>query len=397
MGKKHQKKRKEDSPSLGPEDADRLRSVLEDASTLDPASLGERIRTEPVALSFLENIPLEGPRTLEMVLAVQKSFPQKQVQKAAKKTLYRLKQRGIESPGKEGDSPQPFTIQPEEAPEPSAFVSPPDGLGTRAVFLMIPRMPAGVDLAMGMVSDEKGMIEFLSGRYSKKKAREVREVFSQAMGHLIETTLGHATTILEYCYSVGQSGPQTAAAGEYLKIRPWLLQNVTPRDTPPVYDLIPRETAGGRAPSPSQIQALMSHDWMKSWTVEPEAVRALVEEMQKAEASPILISAEQKTARKEDLREGFLSRYYTDERKKRLKLRLEEIAFLFQKEGEKEYARLALDAASSLDESSGFQVNPFLTCLVDRTLDYMTGLVGRSQAEAGKKTSEGPSGLILPR
>ena len=52
-------------------------------------------------------------------------------------------------------------------------------------------------------------------------------------------------------------------------------------------------------------------------TPSPQKYR-LIEEMQKAEESLILISTEQKTARKEDLSEKFLDRYYTEERKRRL-------------------------------------------------------------------------------
>ena len=393
MSKKHQKKITKDPASLQPEEADRLRSILEDPSAFDPASVGDRIRTEALALAILEKVPLETPRILELVLAIQQAFPRKDVQKAAKKTLFRLKQRGVEAVQKGEDRPAVFTVaQPEELPEPSACVSPPDGAGTRAVLLMAPRAPAGVDMGMGIVSDEKGLIEFVFGRYSRKKAREMREVFSQAIPHLIETTLTHAATLLESCYSGGKSGPQ--AAGEYLKIRPWLLQNVTLLNSPPVYDLFPEGTAF-EPPIHTQLDRLLSHEWMASWIVEPEALKPLLEEFQNAEESPILISAEQKAVRKEDLHEKFISRYYTDERKKLLKARLEEIAYLFQKEGEEEYARSALGVASSLDEGgAGFQANSFLRHLVDRTLALVGG-VKRSQAQPAME--ERPSGLILPK
>lgn len=393
MSKKHLKKSAKDLTSLPPEEADRLRSILEDPSPLDPASVADRIRTEAVALAFIEKIPLETPRILEIVQAVQQAFPRKDIQKAAKKTLFRLKQRGVEVDRKGEEGPSVFTVaQPEELPEPSAYVSPPDGAGTRAVLLMIPRAPAGVDMGMGIVSDKKGLMEFVFGRYSRKKGREMREVFSQAIPHLIETTMAHAATILESCYRGGESGPK--AAGEYLEIRPWLLQNVSLLDNPPVYDLFPQGPPFEQ-PTHTQLDRLLSHEWMASWILEPEPLKPLLEEFQNAEESPILISAEQKAARKEELREKFIGRYYTGERKKLLKARLEEIAYLFQKGGDEEYARSALGVASSLEEGgTGFQPNSFLGHLVDRTLALVGG-VKRSQPQPA--VEERPSGLILPK
>jgi hypothetical protein len=394
MSKKHQKSKTNGFGALGPEDADRLRSILEHPSEIDPQSLAERIPNEQVALAFIEGIPLGDPGALEFVRTVQQAFPQKEVQKAAKRTLFRLKQKGVEVPGREGESQTVFVAgRPEEAPEPSAFLSPPDGIGGRAVLLMVPRVPAGIDLAMGIVSDEKGLIEFVLGRYSRKKAREMKEVFFQVMPHLIETTVSHAATVLESCYHEGSESPRQAE--EYLKIRPWLLQEIPTRNTPPVYDLIPEKPPIEGAMTASRVEKLMGHEWMKSWIITPEDIKPLVEEMQKTEESPILISGGQKSSRKEDLKETFVKEYYTEERKKRLKSRLEEIAYLLRQGGEEEYARLALGAALSLDEKdSGFQANPFLRNLVERTLAYFGGA---EPAPGDAKVEERPSGLILPK
>ncbi len=393
MGKKHPKKKTTEG-SLSPDEQALLHALLEDVSLLTPSSVVDRLKTPQAAISFLERVPPDEKAAPAIVLGIREAFPQKAVQKAARKTLFRFKQRGIALPEKgEGDSPS-LGVRPERPSEPSAYLSPPDGLGNRAVLLSIPKHPAGVDIGMGVVSDLKGLVEFVFGHYSKKRAKEIREVFFQNVQDLLETTLPHAAAVLEAAYSKGKAG-LNPSAGDYLELRPWLLANVSLPGRPPVYERIPPESIPDADLTDSQVDKLLGHKWMETWITDPNALKPLVEEIMKVQRSPIIVSPEQKTARILDLKEEFLSRIYTDEMRAVFKARLEESAYLFHEAGEEDYAILALRAARSLEHrDSEFRTNDFLRHMLDHSLSHFLGSVEGEEKRAAEEKS--PSGLILP-
>jgi hypothetical protein len=394
MSKKHQKKKSNSGPLLSPDDQARLNALLENFSILTPSVMRERLQSPQLAVSFLEKVPPESPEIAALVLAMKEAFPEKEVQKAIRKMLFRLKQRGIRvSENEREDSPGLFEVRTEQPPEPSAYLSPPDGLGNRAVFIGIPKFPAGMDLAMGVVSDEKGVQEFMFGRYSKKRAKEMTEVFFKNVGNLFETSLAHAAAVLESAYHKGKSGPNPTA-GDYLELRPWLLDHVSLADKPLIYDLISPESVSETPLTDSQVDKLLAHKWMESWITDPDDLKPLIEEIMKVQQSPIVVSPEQKTGRILDLKESYISKIYTEEKKGLIKRRLEESAYLFEKAGEKDYAVLALKAALSMEErDSEFRTNAFLRHMVEHSLSFYLG----SMEEVRKKgiKEESPSKLIL--
>lgn len=396
MKKDHTKRGRESS--LSPEEKTRLDSLPEDLSHMGPATLREHLQNARVATAFLERLRPEGQSTLELVSAIMEAFHEKEVRKSAKRALFRLKQSGIKVPeGKKEDSPI-FLGRLEETPQPRAYLSPPDGLGTRALFLSIPKAPTGVDLGMGIISDEKGMLEFIFGTYSKKKAREMTELFFKNIPRLLETSLAHAATVLESAYTRGKSGPN-GPAGDYLKLRPMLLETASLLQTPPIYDLVPPDSASDLLLTESHIEKLLGHEWMETWVLEPDVMKPLLEEIARTEQSPILVSPEQKATRVREAKENFLSKIYMDERRFLMKARLEEIAYLFHKTGEEDRALIALSAARSMEgRSSAFIANPFLTHLIDRSLRiYLETVKGLRREGVEKSPKEPSSRIILPR
>jgi hypothetical protein len=84
---------------------------------------------------------------------------------------------------------------------------------------------------------EKGILEFLHGRYSRKKMKELKEVFFSKVPHMVETSLSHVTTVLENAYNLEKGNPGESAR-EYLGLRPWLIKNADLLDRPAVSEFI---------------------------------------------------------------------------------------------------------------------------------------------------------------
>jgi hypothetical protein len=395
MNKKQSKKRPAGALSLTPEEETRLRSILEDFSPIEMSDVSRRVDDPRLAQALLERLPLDRADAADLVMALKAAFPEKSVQKEAKRTMFRLRQSGAPVPHEAGEESATFRFAGSEpAPEPSAFLGPLDGLGARAVFLVIPQALSGVGVGMGVISDENGLLDFLYGRYGKKRAKELKEVFFARVPHMVETSLAHAATVLEAAHGRTRAGTDPATRN-YLQMRPWLMRNVSLLRRPPILELVPPEDLSDGEPTLMQMEELLDHERMKTWIIDPERISPLVAEVLKAEESPILVSPEQKAARIHDLKRLHLERMYPQERRIILKGRLEEMAYLFHREGEEQHARTALAIALSLEEKdSSFRVNPFLLLMIERSLAYYLKPEKEKGHPRPSPVTEG--GLILP-
>jgi hypothetical protein len=308
---------------------------------------------------------VDEPRTPDLLCEIRKAFPQKTVQKAVRKVFFRLKQRGFSVPDSEPDKAPGLAVAKEQ---PSSYVGPIDGAGNRPLLIVLPQRASGVDLAMGAINDEQGIIEFIYGRYSRKRMKEVKDLFFSRVSHMVETTLSHAATVLEHAY-LKEQGKPSAPAGEYLRLRPWLLKNAELLDRPAVSDFVPLNHVTADMLTQTQLERLLQHELMMSWAIDPEKLRPLSEEIVRAEESPIFISEGQRREHIRKIKEDGITKLLGEKDRMTFRRRLEEMAFVFFKIGEEILARLCLAAALSLEEKAPLlNINPFLNALADRSL-----------------------------
>ena len=395
--KKTQKKKKApDKPLLSAEEEIRLKTLLENLQDIDPTKIEEQIQSSEVAQALVKKMPLEHPNTVTILASIREAFDQKSVQKEIKRALFKLERKGVRIP--EADQPEktPFQIQKTESAEPNIYVGPIDGSGGRVLFMALPRVPKGYDIGMGLVNDEEGFLEFVSGTYSKKQMKEVKALFFEQVSPLVETSLSHVATILESIHGQEGSG-RTDATNNYLQLRPLILNKTSLLERPAIYEFIPPEELSQESFTDSRIQKLLNHKLLESWIVQPEDIRPLMEELQKTEESPIFLSEMQKSERINEITEKALDELYPESKRALLKNRLEETAYVFFKLEEEEYARLSLAAALSLDKKDSILgVNPFLKTLLQRTLDlYFKSIKEMEQPKEETEEDSSPK-LILP-
>lgn len=397
MAKRKKPKKKKSHPSslLPQEQQTQLTTLLQNFKALNNANVDEQIASPELAQVFVESLPTKDPEIIPVLLAVREAFPQKNVQKAIKKTIFKLKQKGITHPDLEPEKGAPVIAQSQEVADPSAFLGPIDGSGSRGVLILLPQIPKGVDVGMGAVSDELGFIQFFVGRYSKKQLKEIKEIFFSSFDNAIETPLSHAATLLERAYDKSEKGLKESSRG-YLQLRPWILENVSLLEKSAVHDLVPLSRLSEGSLTSSQIERLLSHELMKTWIIDPEEIKPLVEDIQKVKESRILVSDAQKTEQITEAKRKITREIFSDEKRQLMKRRLEEMAYFFFKLGEEEMARLSLTAAKSIDEKDSLLlVNPFLEAIMERSLAF------HMQAAEKAPDSEGPAGeasskIIIP-
>ncbi len=393
--KKPKRKKPHTASLLSQEQQTQLTTLLKNFKNLSNANVNEQIASPELAQAFVESLPTQDPEAIPALLAVREAFPQKNVQKAIKKTIFKFKQKGISHPDLEPEKGPPVLARRLEVADPSAFLGPIDGSGSRGVLLILPQIPKGVDVGMGAVSDELGFIQFFVGRYSKKRLQEVKEIFFSSFDCAVETPVSHAATLLERAYSKSKEGLNELSRG-YLQLRPWILENVSLLEQSATYDLIPLDRISKASLTTSQIEKLLSHELMKTWIIDPDKIKPLMEDIEKVKESRILVSDAQKTDQINEAKRKTISEIYSEDKRLLMKWRLEEMAYFFFKLEEEEMASLSLAAAQSLDEKdSPFLINPFLEAMMERSLAFHMQAAQETQESRGL-VEDSPSSIIIP-
>jgi len=211
----------------------------------------------------------------------------------------------------------------------------------------------------------------------------------------IETSLSHAATILERSFRKNEIKAGEPAA-DYLNFRPWILKNITLLESPVIYDFINPDSMTDEALTEERIKRLLNQELMRSWVIGPEKLEPVLKEISETKDSLIIISEAQQADRIKEIKEKALRDLYPGSKRVLVKEELEEMAYIFFRLDQEEYARLCLASASSMDEEdSALRTNLFLKVLLDRSVDFYLDIMEKK--DLGKGTGEDSSpNIILP-
>ena len=394
--KRTQKKASTPSVTLSEEEKRLVTDLVHAFHHNDPAQVAARIPDARCARALLRFIPLDHPSTPDLLLRIKDCFEDKQVHKAIKRILFKLKKKGvaIEDPYQENDQAPAFW-RPSETEPPRCYVGGPDGRGYRPVMILL-NPGTGQRIGLGAVSDAEGVQEFLFGNVSKKRARELKQRFSAESGPLVETSLSHVTSVLEQAYQRSLDSGGEVPSG-FLEFRSWLHdQDIPSLDKPVIYEYVKDSALEGAPLTDGDAGTLLDHPLMKDWLIDVESLRPFMEEIVASEESPLILSPEQKTRRVTEIKNNCVLDLFPKEKRRRIRGRLEEMAYLFHQleEGTK-YTGLCLRAAASMDqEITELTTNRFLTGLVDRSMAFYFEQ-GRKAMESEAETDDPSSSILI--
>lgn len=397
MRRKTKTKKKPIPPApLNQEQEALITSILKDIGSTDPAEILAKVPDSRCAQVLIDRLPLKDESPIPLLLALRAGFKDKGVDKAIKRALFKLKRRGVSTEEFHTEEDDSSTIlKPSQKEPPRCYVGAIDGAGLRAVAIIVHRGGKGLDTGLGIVSDEQGIQEFFYRNLSKKSAKEIKENFSRDAGPLVETSLSHTATILEEAYQRHLT-LKSDVPGDYLELRPWLLENAPPLARPVVYDCIPEMSISDTILTDSQLMELLDHELMEFWLIELEALRPFMEDMFKVEESPIVLTEAQKADRIREIKEKCMVKIFSPERRELLKRRLEEMGYVFFKLGKEETAGLALAAAhAAVQEATILKANPVIETLLEHSLVFYTKAMEEGDPEQNQERDES-SPIILP-
>jgi len=394
--KKSKKTKLVGSSPLTPEDQEFIASLLRELDDTDPAEIADRVPDSRRARIVIDTLPIEHKAFIPLLIILKQAFSDKQVQKAIKRAAYRLKTRGTDirdlSPAKE-DSPP--ILRPVKKERPEAYLGPVDMDGYRAILVILHRVMRGVEICVGLVSDEYGFRDFVLGATGKRHINEMKDHLSRETGPLVESSLSHVFTVLEDAYkSHLELHPESPP--DYLELRSWLLENAPLLERPEIYNHIPDESPPLGSITASRLDELFEHDLMQSWLIDFEHLRPFMEDILKAENSPILLTEAQKSDHIRQIKERCLQELFPAAKRTLLRHRLEEMAYVFFKLDEEKYSRLSLASAQSVNENgSTIWTNPLIEFLLERSIDYYMDRIEKASGEEARKVESSPR-IVLP-
>jgi hypothetical protein len=396
----HKKKSKKKShfPNLQSSDEDLIASFMQDFGNTGPGQIVARVPNALIAQVLVERLPLDES-SVPFLTSIDEKFQDKGVRKAVKRVLFKLKNKGLpvdDFHSKGGGVSAPILKPPQE--EPVALLGPLNMKGSRAVLVTLGRTMRGIDGGMGIVSDEEGIKQFACGAFSKKGLKGIKEQLSQEAGPLVETSLAHATSVLEEAYrrhlEIHSEAPE-----EYLELRPRLLNVGPPLDTPAIYGFITEESVSQMPLTDSQIEKLFQNELLKPWVVDFEDLRPFMEDISKMDDSPIILTQTQKADRAREIEEKCMEQLFPASKRAILRRMLEEMAYIFFKLGQEDFSRVSLAAGLSMGEGDSIlRKNPVVKHLVRRSLDFYNGIMEMKASEEASKAMLDihSTGIITP-
>lgn len=107
---------------------------------------------------------------------------------------------------------------------------------------------------------------------------------------------------------------------------------------------------------------------MKDWYFDEEAVTTRALELQRLRESRIVLSGEPREVRERRIVDAAIEALFTPERRRAVRRRLEEVAWVFWQTGRERAARQAVAAAFPIEDGPSTR-HPFVRALVEKSLE----------------------------
>ena len=307
----------------------------------------------------------------------------KKVRKVIKRSLYRLKSKGIavEEILSDGEKPvlRPLQVEPKEG-----FASGIDSLGQRLLWLILPHPGRGLTVIHGIVSDQDGIVDFSRDEMTRKGFRTFfEEVQEKNPFPFVEMEPFYAAFLFTEVYQLNLKKGNPSQ--DYLRAKSEIEGVKRDYPKPLVYSHLRADEVAGDDRILKKGADLLKTDAYSSWRIEEEEIRPYADEVWEAEESKIVLNQAQKEARFQTIYLKALTDLFPEEKKSLYRRRLEEMAYVLLKLGKDEEAKISLSVAMDLEKPlNPIQPNPFLFQLVIKSI---FGLLAEAYEKKSKEIS----------
>jgi hypothetical protein len=337
-------------------------------------------------IEALARIP--SPETAQLLTEMMAKAEEKQVIKSIKRTLYKLRQKGVRWQKK---APKDRSIlRPPKPAEPQGYLGAIDSTGSRIIVLAKPQPLRGLLVVLSIVNDLEGIQEFNLKEFSKKGFKEfVKSSLSSADFPIVETPGAYCIHILKEVSSLHQRLSKPLPRGYHDAEREF--KDITWDDTDPIiYQYIKEDDVKDRPHLLKDSVNLHKIMPFSTWHLANQEVEKYASSITEAQQSKIVLRPDQKEARLNSIYRDALKELFPEEKRLLWKRRLEEMAYILLKTGKEEEARQTLSAAVDLNNPfSPIDPNPFIWNLLLKSIHSLV------EEDHEKKEEEEKTSLIV--
>jgi hypothetical protein len=352
-------------------------------------------------LPLLEKAPQTGGMLAELMVTIPDRLTgrllhrmfevtrDKKVRKIIKRSLYRLKNKGIPVGEILSDQKRPI-LRPLRADPKEGFASGIDFLGYRFLWLVIPHPGRGLTVMHGIISDREGILDFSQEEMTRKAFRSFfEEVRAENPFPFVEVDPSYVALLFTQAYQLNLENKKNPPQ-DYLRAKSEVEGVKKVHAKPLIYSIFQADEIAGDDRLLSKGGDLFKADIFSNWRIEEEQIRPYADEVQEAGESKIVLNPGQKEARFQGIYQRALMELFSGERRFLYQRRLEEMAYVLLKLGREEEAKISLSVAMDLEKTlNPIQPNPFLLQLVIKSIVNLL-------AEAYEKKSKEVSLIVKP-
>lgn len=308
------------------------------------------------------------PRIGRILQRLSEISSDKKLRKIIKRSLYRLKSKGIPVEGELSEKESPI-FRPLQAEPPRGFGGPLDFLGRRFLMLVVPRLGRGLTVMQGIVGDTEGLVDFSGVEMSRKRFRPFfEEIQKGSPFSLVEMEPSHVGFLFIEAYRLtldkGKNPPQ-----EYLPLKKEVESIQKEYVKSPAYSFIPENEIEGDGRILARGGDLLKTDLFSAWRVKEEEIQPYADEVWAAEESKLILNQAQKEARFQEIYQRALGCLFPEEKRSLYQRRMEEMAYYLFKSGKEEEAKVSLAVAIDLKKVPNvIRPNPFLFQMVVKSI-----------------------------
>ncbi|HTM07282.1 MAG TPA: hypothetical protein VL754_02720 [Verrucomicrobiae bacterium] len=363
-------------------DAPNVSGVTSDSIT---RLLGQHPESD-LAIAFLLG-RLAVADAVDALLAIEKTATSKELKREARRSLFKLEQRGLTVHRAEAAEREKQPVL-GAGPDIEGYLAVIDGAGDRLVWLARPRAGGGLQLLQAMVSDRRGLLRSGGAAIKRKDLRAQAEEIRKDRGiAMTPVPWEYADAIVYEAYEQAKAQGQSTAQFSSMRAA---FNPMKPKEAPhPVYGRLNRQEAQGedwRALS----RRLLDEPEFRFWILDEDWIKPYRERVAQAQESRLVLNEAQKEERIGAIIREAAREIFSGESGRVFKRRMEDMALCLLQSSRKTAALSAFAVALKLEEGDiGLLDISFLTGLVQKSLAFYI-------TQDKQKSDEEPSLIVKP-
>ena len=349
--------------------------------------ISEYLTQEPcLTIHVIEGLArIPTPETAHLLMGMMDEMDEKQVIKSIKRTLYRLKQKGVKWEEK-APKDEPI-LKPPKPAEPQGYLGSIDTTGSRIIVIGKPQPLRGLLVIFSIVNDLEGIQEFNLKGFSKKSFNEfMKDSLASAEFPIVTAPGAYCIHLLKEAASLTQSLSKPLPQG-YHDAERECKDIVWDYPAPLIYQYIKEDEVKDSAHLLKDSINLHKIMPFATWHIAAPEVEKYAARITETQQSKIVLRPDQKEARLNAIYRDALEDLFPEEKRFLWKRRLEEVAYILLKTGKEDEAKVSLSAAIDLNNPfSTIEPNPFIWNLLLKSI-YSLVEVEHEKKEEEKKTS----------